>query len=83
MSGLRQWPLSGHRRAAGFLAVTDVCGTPREARGLDVCLGEKERGGREKRKGRREGEEAIMLFVPTGNFHWCMRCILDLDICGE
>ena len=55
MSGLRQWPLSGHRRAAGFLAVTDVCGTPREARGLDVCLGEKvreEKGGREREGGR-------------------------------
>ena len=64
MSGLRQWPLSGHRRAAGFLAVTDVFGTPREARGLDVCLGEKERGG-----GREEG--TIMLFVPKGNYHWC------------
>ena len=61
MSGSRQWPLSRHRRAAGFLAVTDVSGTPREARGLDVCLEEKEGGGRERggerkkrEKGRRE-----------------------------
>ena len=51
MSGSRQWPLSGHRRAAGFLAVTDVSGTPREAQGLDVCLvGGGGGGGREKRK---------------------------------
>ena len=41
------------------------------------------RGGREKR---REEEGEIMLFVPTGNFHWCKyvwNCVLDLDICGE
>lgn len=57
MTGLRQWPLSGHRRAAGFLAVIDVSGTPREARGLDVCLGEKEGGGRERGEGRKKREK--------------------------
>lgn len=57
MSGLPQWPLSEHRRAADFLAVIDVSGTPREARGLDVCLGEKEGGGREREEGRKKREK--------------------------